>query len=599
MTMRRTHRARRELGQVALLFALAVPMVLALGGVVVGIGNWYVHGKNLQTKADAGALAGGGRWEFPCGSGIDTQIDTTARAYAGANNPQVGGVPNTNVHTVLNGTAWYDDDSNPLPAENNLFPPSTSLCSSMKLDVKVTEDNSFPLASLIPLFPDIKRRARVEIQEAEGIFGLLPVAVRAPEPLSAAAVFYDESAGSVPAKKILAVKYFVKSNSVAPGGLQGWTTFNSEDGTAGANTWAKFAMPSNQVGVAIAISFRGACYDASIPGGPAIPQTQTKITTSPAPCFQDEYIGQTLSNLCNQGTNTQIVNCYYSTGNWPTESTVSGLQFIRGYPTTGNGNLAPVLRTAYFSTNTCSTGTDYYFNAHPTNACTASLTATLNIGSENFPVGPPAGPQVRTGSNVEVRYRIVSDTGNTCAFNTATCSLNGAAGPGTRHTSPRTRSPRSRRTRDETQLRSAFATGAPSTSARRPVTRAATTVSSTSQAPERRREAQRRPRTLRFSPRPFSACSAATARCRATSSGYGSRRTRGAARPRRRTRRRRAFRTVRAIIASSWTWGSRAVSQSTPASSRSCSTTASARARWGCGLRPDNPAGQGAHDRCR
>ena len=121
---------------------------------------------------------------------------------------------------------------------------------------------------------------------------------------------------------------------------------------------------------------------------------------------------------------------FYNTASWPNESTLSGLQFIRGYPTTGNGDLAPVLRTAYFSSNTCSTGTDYYFNAHPTNACTASLTATLNIGSENFPVGPPAGPQVRTGSNVEVRYRIVSDTGNTCAFNTATCSLNGAAGPG-------------------------------------------------------------------------------------------------------------------------------------------------------------------------
>ena len=28
-----------------------------------------------------------------------------------------------------------------------------------RLDVKVTEDNSFPLASLIPLFPDIKRKA--------------------------------------------------------------------------------------------------------------------------------------------------------------------------------------------------------------------------------------------------------------------------------------------------------------------------------------------------------------------------------------------------------------------------------------------------------
>ena len=35
------------------------------------------------------------------------------------------------------------------------------------LDVKVTEDNSFPLASLIPLFPDIKRKAAVELSRGE------------------------------------------------------------------------------------------------------------------------------------------------------------------------------------------------------------------------------------------------------------------------------------------------------------------------------------------------------------------------------------------------------------------------------------------------
>ena len=70
-----------------------LPMILALGGIVIGVGNWYVHGKNLQTKADAGAFGGGDSWAFPCGPQIDARIDAQARLYAGSNNPQVGGVP--------------------------------------------------------------------------------------------------------------------------------------------------------------------------------------------------------------------------------------------------------------------------------------------------------------------------------------------------------------------------------------------------------------------------------------------------------------------------------------------------------------------------
>ena len=92
-----------ERGQVTVLFALLLPMILALGGVVIGVGNWYVHGKNLQTKADAGAFAGGGSWAFPCASDIDAKIEGQARLYAGSNNPQVGHVPDSSIHTVLNG----------------------------------------------------------------------------------------------------------------------------------------------------------------------------------------------------------------------------------------------------------------------------------------------------------------------------------------------------------------------------------------------------------------------------------------------------------------------------------------------------------------
>ena len=50
----------RERGQTVVIFALMIPMLLALLGFVAGIGNWYVHAKHLQTKADAGAFAGGG-----------------------------------------------------------------------------------------------------------------------------------------------------------------------------------------------------------------------------------------------------------------------------------------------------------------------------------------------------------------------------------------------------------------------------------------------------------------------------------------------------------------------------------------------------------
>ena len=68
------------------------------------------------------------------------------------------------IHTVLNGTDWYDDDTSPAPAQWNSPPPTRQVGSWRTpmtiLDVKATEDNSFPLASLIPLFPDIKRKAR-------------------------------------------------------------------------------------------------------------------------------------------------------------------------------------------------------------------------------------------------------------------------------------------------------------------------------------------------------------------------------------------------------------------------------------------------------
>ena len=101
------------------------------------------------------------------------------------------------------------------------------MCEAKILDVKVTEANSFPLASVLPLFPDLKRKARLQIEEAEGVTGLLPIAVRIPRPLSAVAVFYNEQTGTIISKQkmrevcIPGVPYCVP---FAPAGLGQWTT---------------------------------------------------------------------------------------------------------------------------------------------------------------------------------------------------------------------------------------------------------------------------------------------------------------------------------------------------------------------------------------
>jgi len=372
------------------MFALMLPMFLALGGVVIGIGNWYVHGKNLQTKADAGAFAGGSSWSFPCvGTATDQTIADQARQYAGpttatpsGTNPQVGGVPKENVHTVLNGSDWYDDDSNPAQADFNS--PTGSVCDARILNVKVTEDNSFPLASLIPLFPDIKREATVRIEEENGSSGLLPIAVRVPKPVSAAAVYVDETPGPN-FGNIVSARYFTdiceppgyaNCNGTIPSALDQWTT---DDGSANGNPADISTMPA-QTGVVIALSFRPKC-----PG--------------PAPCF-DITSPTDITTLCNQGSGAGTAQCYYTSASGGNQVFQSGLQFIRSYSPPTNDN-APELGSVWLDTITGTNCTHGYFSAPVANSCFARLNANVDIG------GQPGFPSLPS-SDIEIRYKMVS-----------------------------------------------------------------------------------------------------------------------------------------------------------------------------------------------
>jgi len=401
------------------LFAVILPLLLIMAALVWDVGNWWTHRKHLQTKADAAAFAGGGVWGFPCGGDSDARIVSEARKYVGPHegpfnqdfytgvtsyNPQVGGTPGSKIHVVLNGDNWWDDDAGLDPADG------TDICNAKFLDVKATEENNTPLFGLIPFFPDIKRKARIQIEEADGVTGLLPIAVRIPRPRSAAAVFYNEAN-----KQILDVKYFREvcipgvSQCVfgAPAGLGQWTT----DPAAGppGESLAMFQV-AETTGVVVATSFRAAC---DVPGA----------TT---PCLDDAWDpGDTATDFCRQNA---TVSCFDATGGGTSQIVESGVQFIRGYGSDATGTGPPQLRTAYL--NNPSTGCYPYFNSVP-NQCTNQLNVEVDLGALNGlypnPPGPPPGPLTPgplKASDVQVRYRIErADGTDDCANYGNQCHL--------------------------------------------------------------------------------------------------------------------------------------------------------------------------------
>ena len=417
-----------ERGATLAFVAIILPLVLAFGALVVDIGNWWVHARHLQTKVDAAAFAGGGVWGFPCGPDVDASIEAEARQYVGPHttaagtvltsgfNPQVGATKADRIHVVLNGGDWWDDDAGASPADRT-DPLNPSICEAKVLDVKATEANADLLFGWMPIFPDIKRKARVEIQETEGLSGLLPIAVRLPQPLSTAAIFYDEDPAAN--GQILATRYFreVCTPSVptcifgAPPGLGQWTTLDDLD----PSSWASFA-PAATTGVVIATSFRPAC---GTPG-------------AQPPCFDiDTATYPTVNQLCNQGTSTQIVQCYDATGSWPSQAVQSGLHFLRGYPPGDAGTGPPQLRSAYLENVSCAS--NGYFNSGPGTSCQVRLHVAVDLGSviENPPPDPPdTTEETRKALNVQVRYRLARADGTSFCDYGATCDLEASSSGG-------------------------------------------------------------------------------------------------------------------------------------------------------------------------
>jgi hypothetical protein len=396
---------RDERGQVVVLFALLLPMLLALSSIVLAVGNWYVHAKHLQTKVDAAAFAGGTVWGFPCGPDVDANIEDQARLYVGSHtaadgtvvtsphNPQVSGVGPDSIYTSLNQAQWW---SGSFPAADFSDPPGP-ICESMILDVKATAKDPPLIGSIIPLFPDIKRKARVEVQEVDGLTGLLPIAVRLPQPLSAAAVFYDEETGSILDAELFRQVCLDPDDTSdciygAPPGLGHWTT--APDPADPEGSWASFPV-STATGVVVATSVRPSCGAGTPPAGP--------------PCMNvTDWVGDPIDEFCRQASGT--VRCFDADGTGPSQTVNSGLHFIRGYAPGDAGGGPPAVRGAWLESVDCPA--NGYFNA--SDACRVKLTVVVDIGSklEDPPGDPVDVVETRTKDHVEVRYCLVH-TGQT------------------------------------------------------------------------------------------------------------------------------------------------------------------------------------------
>ena len=102
----------------AIMVALLFPALLGLGVLAVDVGNWYLHKRELQTQADAAALAGAAYFKYPCDN---APISTTAQSYAGKDHNAFGNVPTARSTFLLKLYARYMKEGIYMPFDLDLY----------------------------------------------------------------------------------------------------------------------------------------------------------------------------------------------------------------------------------------------------------------------------------------------------------------------------------------------------------------------------------------------------------------------------------------------------------------------------------------------
>jgi hypothetical protein len=331
---------RDETGVVALTVLLLFPPLMILGVLAVDVGNWYVHKRQLQIQADAGALAAASFYTYPCD---DTAISNVARDYAGGGRNRFDGgaearIPAANLAFRLNQPTFFNQPSAPNPPDDGM---TGSPCADAAVDVKMTE-TSVPWLFGKSFVPNINAQARVAIRRLEGLKGMLPVALPVPDPKRVRITFISEVTGETLGVKDLCAR------SAAINGLNIWD--NAAGNPAG---WD---------------STGNACKAGTAP------TPKSLNFDDPAPGSKWERVGMIvqLSGATNQiDCGQPLVQCF--------QSGTSGLGFIHGWSdlpaVTDAANSAPHPRSVVLLPGTCG---DAYFNTK-TATCTIGVSAAVDF----------------------------------------------------------------------------------------------------------------------------------------------------------------------------------------------------------------------------
>ncbi len=194
---------REERGGILALSAVMIPVFILLAALVVDVGTWFTHKRQLQNRADSAALAAGveyaTRWAACVQNGdpltkslAATAIEDAARQYAG--DPGVAGTlrnteiteqgrVNVEVNSTSNvadpNTSWNDIGINGTgPCDPQPTGDGFSSAGNYWLDVKVRERDQPTLFGLFGL--DLIRntaQARVELKTADAGSQFIPIAV--------------------------------------------------------------------------------------------------------------------------------------------------------------------------------------------------------------------------------------------------------------------------------------------------------------------------------------------------------------------------------------------------------------------------------------
>ena len=393
---RRRLDVRGERGGILVMAAVMIPVFLLLTALVVDVGNWYVHKRQLQNRADAGAFAAGVEyaksWKACIQSSNPTlqsataqRIADAARQYAG--NPEAtdyagSALPGTlynseianqsNVDVVVNsGNADYNDDTDYTDGGVlNVASPcydhagdDISPGGGQWTDVRVKERDLPSLFGALGL--PLSRngaRARVEIRPSISGHQFLPLAVPNTIVTRVQVRYYDECRNQLLATRDLAPLPAADQNAFAvAGGGTLWGLPSAGDPKVG----------DRNLSFALTVPSYGGCGQPYLPVG-----VEVRLAS------RDEV---DFNQTCAQLQSASFADCFRRVSQfrvWNDGNANNQVRIGDVHLTGGCGNTDAYFGTLPLGAANCRFGANLYVNwgdrDNGANAAPANFTVTVN-----------------------------------------------------------------------------------------------------------------------------------------------------------------------------------------------------------------------------